>query len=224
MSDAGPQRSAARRGGRPTAEQAARLDRAVHECALELFLAHGYEGTSMEAVAAAAGTTKASLYARYAGKEAMFRAVLSWVAERQDWPVPEPEADGLDLDRIDGLPALEAVLREVARSAVRRALHPQMVQLTRLAVAHAEHFPRLAEQSNLSPWRRYDRLVDVLRRLQLEGVIDPDADAELLAENFFAMVSGMPARLALLGVVRPAEEQRTRTDAAVRLFVNALRP
>src|SRR5688500_14843312 len=79
-----------RRGGRPTLAETSRLDQDVREAALELFLEHGYDGTSMDAIARAAGTTKASLYSRFAGKDTVFRAVFEWAMNRPDWPVPEP--------------------------------------------------------------------------------------------------------------------------------------
>lgn len=209
-----------KRGGRPTAEQAAALDRAVHEHALQQFLQNGYERTSMDAIAAAAGTTKASLYARFPSKDAMFSAVLAWAAQRPDWPVRE--APMPDVGSVHDLAALTDVLDTIATASLRRALHPSMVQLTRVAAAHAARFPDLAEHSRLSPWRRYDVLVDLLRRLADEKVISADEEPELLAEHFFAMVSGMPARLALFGVVRPSAEQQRRTAAGVRFFVRGL--
>jgi AcrR family transcriptional regulator len=209
-----------RRGGRPTAEEAARLNQAIHECALEQFLAHGYERTSMASVAAAAGTTKASLYARFPSKEAMFLGVLEWATSRPDWPVPEAEPP--DLEGVHDVAGLVDVLRDVARAAVARALHPQMVQLTGLAAAHAARFPALAHHSRLSPWRRYELLVDLLRRLRDEEVITTDEDPLILAEHFFGMVSAMPTRLAIFGVHRAPEEQERRTDAAVRFFVAGL--
>ena len=79
-----------RRQGRPTLDEAARLDHDVREHALRLFLEQGYEGTSMEAIAEAAGSTKASLYARFPGKESLFQSVLIWAVGRTDWPAPEP--------------------------------------------------------------------------------------------------------------------------------------
>lgn len=212
---------AGRRGGRPTAAQTARLDQAIREAALARFLADGYEGTSMDVVARDAGTTKATLYTRFRSKEEMFGAVLEWATQQQDWPAPEP--DHADVDEVHDLDGLARLLREIAHAAVRRTLHPQMVQLTRLAVAQGTRVPVLAEHSRLSPWRRYDVLVGLLSRLQAEAVIGTDLEPGLLAENFFAMVSGMPARLALFGVVRPDAEQARRTDAAVRLFVDGLR-
>jgi AcrR family transcriptional regulator len=54
----------------------------VLDAALELFLERGYEGTSMEAVARAAGVTKPVVYACFPGKEELFRALLLREEER----------------------------------------------------------------------------------------------------------------------------------------------
>jgi AcrR family transcriptional regulator len=54
----------------------------VLDAALELFLEHGYEGTSMAAVAEAAGVTKPVVYACFAGKDELFRALLRREEER----------------------------------------------------------------------------------------------------------------------------------------------
>ena len=54
----------------------------VLDAALELFLELGYEGTSMDAVARAAGVTKPVVYACFAGKDELFRALLSREEER----------------------------------------------------------------------------------------------------------------------------------------------
>ena len=52
------------------------------EVATGLFAEHGYEGTSIEAVLAAAGVSRGALYHHFAGKEALFTAVLEAVNER----------------------------------------------------------------------------------------------------------------------------------------------
>jgi AcrR family transcriptional regulator len=54
----------------------------VLDAALQLFLERGYEGTSMDAVARAAGVTKPVVYACFAGKEELFRALLRREEER----------------------------------------------------------------------------------------------------------------------------------------------
>jgi AcrR family transcriptional regulator len=55
--------------GRSTREQLVRA-------ATALFAAHGYEGTSIEAVLTETGVSRGSLYHHFAGKEALFGAVL----------------------------------------------------------------------------------------------------------------------------------------------------
>jgi AcrR family transcriptional regulator len=50
------------------------------EVATRLFAEHGYEGTSIEAVLSAAGVSRGALYHHFAGKEALFEAVVSAVS------------------------------------------------------------------------------------------------------------------------------------------------
>jgi AcrR family transcriptional regulator len=52
------------------------------EVATGLFADHGYEGTSIEAVLAAAGVSRGALYHHFAGKEALFAAVVSAISDR----------------------------------------------------------------------------------------------------------------------------------------------
>jgi AcrR family transcriptional regulator len=54
----------------------------ILDAALELFLERGYEGTSMDAIAAAAGVTKPVVYACFASKDDLFRALLGREEER----------------------------------------------------------------------------------------------------------------------------------------------
>lgn len=202
-----------RRSGHPTKEETAQLDEDIREAALQVFLDRGYEGASIAAIAAAARTTKVSLYARYANKEALFNAVLRWAMGRSDWPFREPPPPDFD--------DLEAALTEIAKTAQRRALHPSMVKLSRIAVAQAANFPDLARRAGTVP--RHHIVVDLLKYHVANGSIVVD-DVEVLADHFVALVAGMPARSASLGIVRSAKEERHRIDVAVNLFVRGLRP
>ncbi|MCX4090739.1 TetR/AcrR family transcriptional regulator [Nocardia sp. alder85J] len=203
----------ARRGGRPTRAQATELDRALRGAALHLFLDQGYDGTSMEAIARAAGTTKASLYTRFPSKEAMFRSVLEWAVQRADWPTPEPTA-----------PApgdLTHALTEIAATAWARSLHPDLVKLRRIAAAQAERHPDLARQA--TSWPAEQLIADLLRHHARLGAIVAD-DPELLAGHFLAMVTA-PGRSTVFGHARPGPAAADRTiSSAVHLFVRGLRP
>ncbi len=88
----------------------------VLDAAFDLFLERGYEGTSMDAVATAAGVTKPVIYACFAGKEELFEALL----EREEARVLETIQGSLppDADVDDPEPllveGLTAFLRAVA--------------------------------------------------------------------------------------------------------------
>lgn len=203
-----------RRGGRPTREEASKLDLVVRESALRLFLENGYEGTTMNAIAAAAGTTKPSLYARFPTKEDVFRSVLGWAMSRTDWPAPEPELPDFD--------DLESALTAIADAAIRRALDPSMIKLQQIAVAYASRYPDIARQALGSGfWPRRKQVADLLRRHAATGAIVAD-DPDTLAELFLGMASGGPARLASFGIIRRDPSEHVR--ASVDLFLRSLRP
>lgn len=73
-----PQRTAP---GKRAAQGRATRDQLI-EVATSLFTDRGYEGTSIEAVLAAAGVSRGALYHHFAGKEALFRAVLEAISDR----------------------------------------------------------------------------------------------------------------------------------------------
>ena len=89
----------------------------ILDAALELFLEHGYEGTSMQAVADHAGVTKPVIYSAFESKDALFRALL----EREEEEILDEISsgfEGIDLANpeqtlVDGFTAF---LRAVAAS------------------------------------------------------------------------------------------------------------
>jgi AcrR family transcriptional regulator len=54
----------------------------IIDVAMRLFAAHGYDGTSIEAVLAESGVSRGSLYHHFAGKDVLFLAVLEAVGAR----------------------------------------------------------------------------------------------------------------------------------------------
>ncbi len=65
-----------RRGGRPTREEAEARDVRLLDVATRLFMERGFDGTSIDAVAEAAGVSKPTVYAHYHDKRDLFAAVL----------------------------------------------------------------------------------------------------------------------------------------------------
>jgi AcrR family transcriptional regulator len=77
-----PYRSAVRE------DAARRTRRAVVAAAAELFVAHGYAGTSLAAIAAAAGVARPTVFAAFGSKVALLRQVLDQALVGDDEPVP----------------------------------------------------------------------------------------------------------------------------------------
>src|SRR5258707_6897101 len=73
-------------GGRPTREEAVRRDARLLEVATTLFMERGFDGTTIDAVAEAAGVSKPTVYARYRDKRDLFAAVLR--GRIRDWLAP----------------------------------------------------------------------------------------------------------------------------------------
>jgi AcrR family transcriptional regulator len=211
--------AALRATGRPTKADAEQLSLDLKEAALTLFLERGYEGTSLGAIARAAGTTKPSLYIRFPDKGSLFTSVVRWAIERADWPEAGTVSPTPSLDLND----LEGALRAIADAALRRATHPAMVSLARVVAAEATRFPELARMTLAASSTETRTLAGLLQRHSANGAIVAD-EPEILAEQFLGLVSGVPAYLASFGVVRDETTQARYTDVAITQFRRGVRP
>lgn len=92
--------------------------------------------------------------------------------------------------------------------ALRRALDPSMVRMSRIAIAQADRFPELAERlrnaSGTSPRQR--QVAELLRQHAARGTVVLNDQPEVLADLFIGMVSSAPARLASFGIVADQAE------------------
>src|ERR1700730_17652404 len=89
-----------RRGaGRPTTEQAEARHGELLDAALDLFLEHGFELTTIEMVAARINMTKRTVYALHPQKARLFRGAVQRAIERQI--VAQDVLEGFD----EGAPA-----------------------------------------------------------------------------------------------------------------------
>ena len=74
-------------------EAAAKTRRAILDTARKIFLAQGYAGTSMPAIAAAAGVALDTVYTAVGTKPVLFRELVEEAISGQDHPVPAEERD-----------------------------------------------------------------------------------------------------------------------------------
>lgn len=193
---------------------------AIREAAARLFLEKGYQGTSMDDVAAAARISKQTIYTHFSSKEQLFADLVLGNADRvEDFlgtlNATFAEAGG---DVADGL-------RRVARLYLRFVIRPEVLQLRRLVIGEAGRFPDLARTYyDRVPARVYAALAELFQTLAGEGRLRVD-DPLLAAHHFAWLVLGMPLDR---GMFLPAGEAIAGgadldelADAAVRVFLAA---
>ena len=154
-------RPRSRRAGRP---RSAAVDAAILDAALGLLSAEGYARMSMDAVAARAGVSKATIYLRYAGKADLATAALAHLRETGR-PTPAGDLRG----------DLIAQLRQVRVNADRVSVMP----LIGTCLTEEQHTPdllRLFRERTVRPRRAlYRAILDDARRT---GALADDADLE----------------------------------------------
>src|ERR1700712_5711299 len=69
------------------------------EKALEVFYERGFEGASIDAITAAAGIAKRTIYARYGDKENLFKAAIEWGID--DWNLPVEKLRKAESDNLE---------------------------------------------------------------------------------------------------------------------------
>lgn len=202
--------------GRPTREQAELRHEELLDRALELFLENGFELVTMEAIAAAVGMTKRTVYARYEDKRALFTAAVQRAVER--WIVPVERLQAVETDD------LEATLVEVARIRLANAISPTGLRLQRIVNAESYRFPELFDQTfeqGTRPTLQY--LADLLKRHAAKGELVIE-DADMAGAAFLSMVIGGPTRTAVHGRPIDADGYDERIRVCVRMFLNGVRP
>src|SRR5215475_8722954 len=206
-----------RRGGRPSRAQAQQLGERILDVATQLFLAHGYGATSIEAVAQRARISKRTFYHRFADKPALFSAVVHRIIERLRPPaVVQLFDEGSDL---------RAILEQLAALIVRAALSPQAIALHRLIVGESGRFPKLAAAVNREgASEEANRFIaGVLEREARVGKLKL-ADPMFAAEQFLYMVMAIPQRRATgMGEPLSPRELDAWAHNVVNLFLNGCR-
>jgi TetR/AcrR family transcriptional repressor of mexJK operon len=207
-------------GGRPTREEAEARDARLLDVATRLFMERGFDGTSIDAVAEAAGVSKPTVYARYHDKRDLFAAVLR--GRIRKWLAPLSAA--AEAQANDASPkSIKTTLHELSRHMVAYTLAPEAGALHRILSAQAVYFPELAKLANEEGWLRAVRgISSILRQSAAHGLIKVD-NPELAAHMFLNLVLGHCKRLALYGIATDPKTEERHRKAAVEFFLSGIR-
>ena len=200
-----------RKPGRPTLSNEELLDKA-----LDLFLDQGFERTSIDAITAAAGMAKRTVYARYGDKTTLFKAALKRAID--EWIVPvdrlrEAEKEGLE----DTLLAIGQIL-------LANIMSPAGLRLLRLTNSESGRMPEIGAYNlklGTEPTLAY--LADLFsRHLGRNGAAFPDGEEAAMA--FLNLVVGGPSNVAAWGVPVSQADVDRQLRYSVKLFLHGIVP
>ncbi len=186
----------------------------ILEAARALFLSRGYGVTSMDALARRAGVSKATIYAHFADKEALFAALVSGECARLRGEIAALSASAVPV--AEALPRLAAQFLGLLMSPWALAIH-------RVVVAETPRFPELGRAFyQLGPAVMKARLELYLREAAARGELRLP-DPTLATSQLMGMIRGDLQLRCLLDPANPpspAEIER-QADAAARTFLAA---
>lgn len=183
----------------------------VLDGARTVFLRDGYEGASVDDIAAAAGVSKATLYSYFPDKRLLFLEVARQECARQ--------AESA-LEVSDAAAPPREVLTAAARRMVALVTSDFGQKIFRVCVAESDRFPELGRAFYESgPLLVRRRLADYLRTAQTRGELAID-DVELAADQFAELCkAGIHAKL-IFGAATCCRQDMERTiEGAVDMFL-----
>ncbi len=178
--------------------------------AAALFIEKGYANVSIDEIIKLVGGSKATIYARFGGKEGLFEAVIR-----------QPCVDVTHALDIDPKGDIEAQLTQIARTFLKSVLDPNILELHRLMVSIGKTFPSVGSFFYESgPDTAYTVVATWMGKQQAAGRLG-GGNPRQLAALFLDMLIG-EHQLALL--TSPRRSSRKAIDktvqAAVWLFLN----
>lgn len=168
-----------RRKGRPTIADTPVREVELMDAAARTFLTHGYAGASMDKVAAAARVSKATIYARFSNKAALFEAVALHTVAAMRGDVRGIPTAGRDPTE---------VLTNFALRIASEVANPDRVALLRLVIAAKAQFPDIAARMHAHIADTVAPITAYLTQLRKAGYTIDDPAA--LAAHFINLANG----------------------------------
>lgn len=198
--------------------RSARKRREILEAATALFLRQGYQGTSMDQIAALAAVSKQTVYKHFSDKDRLFAGILLGIADHVSAFVDSATEALRQTDD------LEHDLRRLARRYIATVMQPEILRPRRVVIAEAGRLPDLARgYYQRAPERTLGALTSCFEDLAKRGLLRVD-DPRLAAGHFAFLILGMPLDRAMFygddEHPSPAELERL-ADAGVRVFLAA---
>jgi TetR/AcrR family transcriptional regulator, mexJK operon transcriptional repressor len=205
----------------PDSGRSARKHKLILDAATQAFLTHGYDGTSMDDVAALAAVSKPTVYKHFADKERLFYEIVLATIDRMN------ELVGLVDRAFSPTHDLAGDLRAFARRFLRALMQPEVLRLRRLVIANAERFPQMGQAWYEHGFERVlATLASQFERMTEQGRLAAE-DALMAANHFVGLLLWIPInKVMFTGTVDRQSDGQLKhyADEAVRVFLRAYAP
>ena len=157
----------------------------IIEAAKTLFIAHGYPGTTLEAIADAADTSLPTLYRLFPSKRALLKAVLDVSFGGDDQPVAFAERPDVQAARAE--PDPQALIRAFAR--IGRDFMERSSAILRVLATAAAVDPDAAQLLDEIRRQRHTGQSRIVAALSALGALDPDLEYSEAADIAYVALS-----------------------------------
>lgn len=203
--------------GEPAMTRDERKRAEIRKAALEVFLEGGFLAATVDEIAAAAHTSKRTVYHHFDDKTGLFRAAIRGTIA----PMQRSLADVIERAAShDARSSLHGLVRGLMQIIVT----PDVARLRRVVIAEADRFPDLAaEWYELGPAQTIDRLERYLARLDSAGEISVP-DVRTAAEQLLWLTISTPLNRLMFapsGTSEASSELERVADAAFETFWTA---
>ncbi len=188
----------------------------IAAAARKLFLAHGFAGTSMDAVTAEAGVSKQTLYRYFPTKVALLGDILYGGLNTLVLQPP-------DLTRLNTLAELRGSMVDFAVTVTHSLMKPEAVALVRLVLGEAFRVAELRKAfRDALPGQMLARTETVIRHAAAKGLIAAP-DPALTARMFVGPLMTYVALDGFLNSEPSAPPTRAQLEAVIDAFLAGVR-
>lgn len=187
-----------------TGNRQTKKEQEVLSVASDYFLNHGYQGTSINAMARDSGISKESIYRYFSGKKELFEAVIA-----KELTNYQEKLHSLDI-KFDSI-SLEIALRKTAESILDAVTTDRTLGLRRLIFQETQVVPDIGRYYyEIGPQEAYRNLEHIFEFHKSKFNLEPAK----LSNYFVAMVLHKTMLLRQCGVVGPFTKKQIQKRAA----------
>jgi TetR/AcrR family transcriptional repressor of mexJK operon len=190
---------------------------AILQAAKRLFTTQGFDGTSMDAIAAAAGVSKLTVYSHYQDKERLFTAAVECVCQEQ---LPS------ELFLADLKGPIRRQLMTIAKAFFALVTSEEAISVHRTIVANAQQSPKLGQLFWEAGPKRTQEAFEAFLRAEVEGGNLDIPDTKRAAMQFFCLLKGELHARREFGCGEPFTQREVddHLSATVDFFLRAYAP